>query len=794
MRSRPGFTLVIMLTLALGIALSATVFSTVNAVLIRPLPFTAPDELVALNESQPKLGTTWMPISPPNLYDWQEQNQVFLEISAFARSSFNLSTEEEPERIQGAKVSATLFPLLGIEPILGRHFTASEDEAGGPLVVLISHDLWQRQFDSDPGVIGRTLRLDGRVHEIVGVMPPRFEFPEWAKLWTPVALDRSRPEQRDDRWLQALARLAPNVSLEEAATHMSGLAIQLEKLYPASNTGWSVHVRPLRELWMPKEAQVGSWSMLGAVGFVLLIVCANLANLMLAQAVSRRPESALRTALGASRNRLARQVLTESTLTALLGGGIGVLIASWAVVWVESLVPVPIPYWIRFDLDGRVLGFTLLVTVVSGILSGLMPSVKVAGSNAHEFLKEGGIRAQGGPHQGRVRNLFITAEFALSLVLLVGALFLTKSVLRLQDVETGYATDRILTMRLSLTADSYDRQRRRAFLDEVLNPIQELPQVQSAGAVNYLPASRMGYDLVYLEVEGQPYRPGEEVAASYHAVTSEYLQTMDIGLLEGRMFSIREWNEGGDVVLVSRRLAEALWPGENPLGRGIRNHRVDSAPWLTVIGVTSDVEPAFMIGGLDTWPEYQFYVPYAQDPAPIPTLAIRTVNDPAAVAAEVRAQVELADPSVPVFEVLTMEQVLVQVFWVPRFWSQMFSMFALLALIVATVGIYGVTAYSVSRRIQEMGIRLALGARPRDLVTLIVGQGMRLAAIGTAIGLAIAFAMTRFLSSLLREVTATDPEVYLSVILLLGAVAFLASYFPARRATRVDAIVALKHE
>ena len=801
LRKRPGASAVVVLTLALGIAVNATFFTFFNGMILHPLPFEDPDGLVYLSESQPKLGKSRQEISVPNLRDWQAESNVFEAIAPYANRSFNLHTEEDPERVRGTRISSTLFPLLGIGPALGRNFTDEDDRLGAAEVALISHTMWQRRFDAAPSVLGRTIHLNERVHEVVGVMPAGFRFENFSEVWTPLRLD-PKATARDNRWLTAIARLRPGVIAEIAQVEMGLIGEPLEARYPETNTGWNVRVRPLRDAWLPPVTQLSSYIQQAAVFFVLLIVCANVANLMLAQTTARRQETALRAALGAGRARLVRQFLTESTILALTAGVVGTILALWGVVWIKELVLVPIPYWLHFELDAATLAYSLIVTLSAGLAFGLMPALRGTSIDLYDALKAGGSgRIDDGASGSRLRSLLVVSQFAMSLVLLVGALLMVKSIVRIQNVDVGYETERVFTLRLSVTGESYQESGRRAqFLNEALERISTLNTVEAVGGVNYLPSSRSGYQRVHLEAEGQVAERGEERFATYHTITEGYLRSLEIPLTDGRDFTPEEIAGGRDVAILGASLAEQLWPTENAakaeqaIGRRIRLVREGESPWLRVVGVVRDVEPAYQFAGLDSWPETQLDVPYGQDPAPMVSLAVRTKTDPALAAPVVREALLTADSSVPVFDVLTMKRLLDVVQWVPILWSQQFSLFAGVAWVIAAMGVYAVTAYSVSRRNREMGIRIALGAGPIEILGLVVRQGMVLGVIGVAVGLAGAIPLTQLLSSLLYEVSASDPTVFVGVTVMLILVAALASYIPARRAASVDPAVVLRAE
>ncbi len=793
MGNNPVTSAVIVLTLALGIAGNTAMFSGFDAWILRPLAFRDPEQLVALHESQPRAGEHKQSLSTKNYLDWQRQSQSFSAIGAFARRAFNLQTEDEPERIQGTQVTASLFPLLGVEPILGRAFTLEEDQPGAALVALISHDTWQERLGGDPEVVGTTLRLDDQPHLIVGVMPPGFEFPEWAEVWTPLGLS-SETSDRETRWLSSIARLAPGISREGAGRELGALAARLEREYPQANTGWTARVDPLRDEWVPSVIHVALLASLGAAGFVLLIICANVTNLMLAQAVGRRRETALRGALGASRWRLARQMLTESLLLALLAGGLGVLLGSWWIEWMKSSAPVEIPYLFRFGNDGRALGYAVGVSLVAGLVCGLAPMLRSLTLKAFDTLKSGGSGSGDAAGTSRFRNILVAAEFGACVLLLVGSLLMVKSFLRQQRIDPGYRTSDVLTLRLSMTSKAFETTGRGAFLSEALELIQGLPGVETAGAVSRLPESSNGWAMAKLDVEGRAFTAGEEPRTTYFSMSQEYLEALGVPVTEGRIFTTEEMGSGAAVALVSRSLAHRLWPEGEALNRRIRTAGAEPGAWLRVVGVVAEIEPGPSMVPETSRPEGQLYVPYGQDPTPFVTLAVHTGADPLSLAPAVRQQLQFVDSGVPISDVMTLEEARLEIRWVVRYFAKLLSLYAGLALAIAALGAYGVSADSVSRRQREIGIRKALGAQPQDLLRHIVRRGVFLAAAGVVAGLLVALPMTRLAASMLIQVDPNDPVVFLGVALLLALLAAAATYLPARRAARLDPMEILRFE
>ncbi len=784
---------VIVATLALGIAGNTAMFAAFEAWVLRPLDFDQPERLVALNEARPKLGLDRGAVSVANLRDWQAEARSFETISAYSRHVFNLHDEDAPESVEGVRVEASLFPMLGAEPVLGRGFLAQEDVPNGPAVALISHQLWQRKLSSDPGVIGSTVRLDGRVHEVIGVMPPGFEFPEWAHLWTPLA-QGSGIGERDQRWLSTVGRLRPGISLEDAQVEMSGLGERLAKQYPRSNTGWSVVVRPLREQWAPPVIRLALSASIIAASFVLLVICANVANLMLAQATGRQRELAMRSALGASRRRLVSQMVLESLLLALGGGLLGTVLAGWWMEWMLAWAPVQAPYLFRFTSDFQALIYTVIISIVSGVICALAPVWRSSGMDVVETLKGGGQRSVVAGGGRRMRNGLVVAELAISMLLVIGALLMVKSFLREQRIEPGYRTAEVFTLRLSFTNKAYqDDQKRGIFLDQALTRLAALTEVDSVGAASHLPVSQSGYSGVRVEAVGRPAQAGEEPLAAVSSVTRSYLESLDIQVSAGRDFTRGETLEGGEVALISHSLAKLLWPQGEALEQRIRWHGDPDASWLRVIGVVGDIDPGHSMVSSD-WPRQQIYVPYGQASTEAVSFVMRSTAPLDILAPAVRRELFALDPTAAFSSVDTLDHAIERVHWVSSFFSQLFSLYAAIGLAIAALGVYGVTADSVSRRTREMGVRSTLGARPGDLMRLVIGKGLGLGLFGVALGVLLAIPATRLMSTLLFEVSANDPMVFAAVSLALTGIAMLAAYFPARRAARVDPMVVLRFE
>jgi putative ABC transport system permease protein len=784
----PGFTLLATLTIGLGIGVNATIFSSVNALLLRPFPYEDQARVVAIRSLNARYGSDANELSYPDFQDVRAQSRSFTSAAAYTGRSYNLaSSEEEPERIEGEAVSATLFPLLGVSPSLGRNFLPEEDRPGAAKVAMLSHALWQRRFAGDSGVVGRTVLMNGEPHTVVGVMPPRFEFPADAKIWSPLALD---PDSlRGSHYLEAVGRLAPGVTIAQADAELRAIARRLEQQYPETNKSWSMNVVPLREHEIGEYRPV-LYIMQGAVLLVMLIACANVANLLLARASSRSREIAVRTAIGAARTRIVRQLLTESVILALAGSAVGILFATWGNAFVDSAVPADRPFWMTFEIDWRVLTFTIALAIVTGLIFGLAPALQASSTDLNETLKEGG-RTGTSARRNRLRGVLVVSEVALSLVLLIGAALMIESFVRLQQVDPGYDRDNVLLQRVYLAGKAYDSTyARAAFFDEVIERVKALPGIGAAAATTNTPLSGSSTASTIV-IEGRSYDPGEEPAASWRSTTAEYFDVFRIPIVRGRAYTADEVRDTADVVVVSEAMARRHWPNESALGKRFRFASDDDGErWFTVIGVTPDVKHR----QLNERPQAQFYLPYTQSAWRGVTIAVRTAGSPLSLAGAVRQAIHAADPNLPVFDVVTADDEFRQSVWEPRFFGQLFAGFAVIALVLAVSGIYGVMAYMVTQRTHEIGVRLALGAPRREVLTMVVTRGAVLAVGGIAIGLVGAFGLTRVLSSMLFGVGATDAVTFVVIALLLGVVAIVASYIPALRASRVDPMVALRYE
>jgi putative ABC transport system permease protein len=789
----PGFTAVAVIALALGIGANSAIFSVVNTVLLRPLPYKDSARLVMVWEDAAKHGYPRDTPAPANYIDWRDQNTVFESMAAIADQSFNLTGAGDPERIEGRRVSASLFPMLGVEPQIGRVFMAEEDQRGANRIVVMSDRLWRRRFGADVNIIGKPLTLNGQAVTVVGVMPPEFQFPTRDdELWVPIAFSSTEAAKRQSHFLEVIARLKPGVTLQQAQTEMHTIATRLQQQYPEANTDLGAVVVPLHEQ-VVGDIKPALLLLLGAVGLVLLIACANVANLLLARAAVRQKEIALRVALGASRSRLIRQFLTESILLGILGGILGLVLSVVGIKLLTAFIPPNIPQVKAITIDAKVLGFTLLVSLLTGVIFGLAPAIQSSVFNPNEALKEGGRDSTSGSRGNRIRGLLIIGEVAVSLVLLIGAGLLINSFLRLRNVDPGFRTDKLLTMKIVLPDIKYrERAQRSAFYSDLTRRIEAVPGVKSAAVTTNLPLYKQG-NSIGIVIEGRPEPPpGQELIVATRVISPKYFETMSIPLLRGRQFGAEDTEKSPGVVVINETMARRYWPGEDPVGKRLSPGRPESpSDWMQIIGVVKDVRQFDLIAD----PKTQMYLSYEQVGFFAPRdLVVKTDVEPLSLAAAVRQTVWQIDKDQPVSNIRTMEEIAAESVARQRFSMLLLAIFAGVALLLAAVGIYGVMSYSVAQRRNEIGIRMALGAQKSDVLKLTVGQGLKLVLTGVVFGLVGAFMLTRLMSSLLFGVGATDPTTFVSISLVLIGVALLASYIPARRATRVDPLVALRYE
>ena len=793
----PAFSLIAILALALGIGANTAIFSVVNAVLLRPLPYRAPEQLVWLWGTNPLNDIAKESASYPDYNDWRQQAQSFETMGAYANTSPILTGGDgEPERLPGAAVIGDFFTVLGIEPALGRKFLQEENEQGKNRVIILSHELWQRRFGGDAKIVGQQISVNGNPHTIVGVMPAGFQHPAHVvrrpvQLWLPLGItDNMRNSRRSD-FLYVVARLKPGTTLAQAGAEMKGIMARLEKQYPATNTAWSAIVQSLHET-LTGDIRPALLLLLGAVAFLLLIACANVANLLLARASSRQREISIRAALGASRGRVIRQLLTENVLLSLAGGTLGLLLAVWGIQALLALSPGNIPRLDSIGIDRQVLLFTLGVSLITGLIFGLAPALAASKPNLNDTLKEGGRSAAEGAGGRRLRNGLAVAEIALSLVLLVGAGLLIRSFILLQQVKPGFNPKHLLSVELSLPPAKYTEIQQVQFFDQLLGMLGQQPGVEGVAISTDLPLGGNA-DFLAFSVEGRPLAPTDRTPdAEVRIISPEYFRTLQIPLWSGRILTDRDTNDVPDAVVINETLARKYFPGEDPLGKRITfgNPQAPDVEWFSIVGVVGDVRGT----RLSDEPYAQLYTSYRQTPRRSFSLILRTAGEPTAMLNTVREKIWALDRQQPLYNVRTVDQVLAQAVARPRFNMLLISILAGVALVLASVGIYGVISYSVTQRTHELGVRMALGATAGDVLKLVIGQGMLLAGIGLGIGLVAAFAVTRIMASLLFGVSASDPLTYLGLAVLLGAIAFLACYIPARRATKVNPVTALRAE
>jgi putative ABC transport system permease protein len=782
----PGFTLIAVITLALGIGANTAIFSVVDAIVFRPLPYEESERLVQVwpvnLRHSAEGGAPY-----PNFVDWRDRSRVFEQIAAYGDRSFIVTGGEEAQRIIGVGVSPSLLPLLRVKPALGRVMMEKDNRVEAAPTVLISHRLWRDRFGADPQAIGKTMTLDGKSFAVIGVMPPGFQFPEEAELWAPVAhVYTGILDNRNAGSLNVIGRLKTGVGLKQAQAEMETISRQLEQEYPNANTGWSVRLIPQHEL-IVGDIQRTLLILLCAVGFVLLIACANVANLSLARGAARRKETAIRVALGASRFRLIRQHLTESILLALLGGGLGVLAAYWSLNLLINSLPDKLPRANEIGLDGRVLSVACLVSILTGILFGLAPAVQGSKPVLNETLKEGCGKATGSAGNSRLRGLLVIAEVALSLVLLVGAGLLMKSFWHLRQVNPGFDYENALALRLSLPNYKYPENRQQvAFYQQALSRLKTLPGVTSVAASTLLPLSGSRSRQSF-SVEGRaPSSPGEVLQADDRSISPGYFRTVGIPLLRGRDFTEEDDTNAALVVIINETMARRFWPGGDALGKRIEVGR----SIREIVGIVGDVKHRRLDAELTS----EMYLPYPQNPRPNLSFVARTNVDQTSLAAAARNELRNIDRDQPISEITSLAQLRSRSVAQPRIITLLLGLFAAIALALATVGIYGVISYSVTRRTHEIGIRVAMGARAVDVLKLVLRQGMALILIGIVIGLASSFALMRLMSNMLFEVSPTDPLTFLVIAMLLTFVALLACWAPARRAMKVDPLVAIRTE
>jgi predicted permease len=804
----PWFTLAAVLSLAIGIGANTTIFSVANALLFRPLPYDSPDRLVILWNRSPGLGITQDWFSTAQYLDIKAGHHGFEQVAIAIGGTFNLTGQGDPERVGAIRVSSNLFPMLGARPALGRLLTPEEDSPGRPSTAVLTDGMWARRFGRDPHVIGKSIIINGQTYEVVGILPQSFSLPqevvplldgtEQAEIFLPMPLAAAASQVRDHEDYNIIGKLKPGVSLSQAQAEMDIITARLRREFPESyppNGGLTFSIVPLLEQ-VVGDVRRSLWVLLGSVGFVLLIACANVANLMLSRAVARQQEIAVRTALGASRWHIVRQLLTESLLLSLCGGTLGILICLFSVRWIHILGTKSIPRLQDVGIDGRVLLFTLLLSACSGILFGLVPALRVSRLDLNSTLKDASRGSSGTSsvwgRGNNLRRLLVVAELALSVVLLIGAGLLIRSFARLQNVSPGFTARNVLTFDLTMTGRRYtDKQAVLNTYRQLWDQLEHSPGAIAAGGVTSLPLSQ-AFAWTPITVEGRTPLPGEKfLNADERVVGGHYFEAMEIPLRLGRLFNEQDDMTKPIAVIVDEYMADQLWPGQDPIGKRIHIVELPSKePWQTVVGVVGRVKQ----DSLDSTPRIAFYLAHSQFPARAMTVALRSSTAPAAVLSAAKSELRNIDPDLPMYYVRTMEQRVNESLARRRFSMMLLGVFAGIALALATIGIYGVMAYLVSQGTRELGIRIALGASSRNILSLVIRQGMVLAVSGVTIGLAAAFVLARLIRSLLFGVEATDPITLAGISLLLAMITLLACYIPAQRAARIDPLISLRCE
>jgi putative ABC transport system permease protein len=803
----PGVTIVVIVALALGIGANTAIFSVVNAVLLRPLPYQESERLIFLNEKSPVLDE--MSISYPNFLDWREHNQTFEKIAVYNRASYNLTGTGEAERLVTGQVSADLFGVLRVSPLHGRVFTNDEDKPGGTPVVVLSYGLWQRRFGGQTSILNQPITLNSKSYTVIGVMPESYSYPSRVEMWVPVGQLSDQPSWKsrgNHPGLYGVARLKPGVTFEQADADMNNVAANLEKQYPDTNTANRVRLRPLVEIFV-SDVRRALWVIFGAVGFVLLIACANIANLLLARASARKKEMAIRTAVGASRWRIARQLLTESILLSLIGGAIGLFLAKWGVTLILWASPNAIPRSREIGLDWTVLSFTVGVSFLTGILFGLIPAIQAGVVDVHETLKESG-RSMSGRHW--LRSSLVIVEVATTLVLLIGAGLMIRSFYLLQKVNPGFSQEHLSSVSISLPQKKYATiEAQTAFYNHLLENIRAVPGVESAAAASGLPLGNNGWQTAFV-IEGRPVPPREQTPLMEAClVTPDYFRAMNIPLLRGRVFTdsddrshlagrdLSKLNEdqrliaGLNKIVIDEEFARRYWPNEEAVGKRVKQGTAADSPVLEVIGVVGRVKMESLNQNSD---RVQGYFAFNQGPTGGMTVIVKGASDPNQLISSVRGAVKAIDPDQPIYSPRTMDEIRAESVAPERLNLTLLSLFAGIALVLAMVGIYGVMSYSVTQRTHEIGIRMAVGARPLDVFKMILGHGMKLALIGVGLGLVGAFALTRLMATMLFGVEPTDATTFAGISILLITIALLACYLPGRRATKVEPTISLRYE
>jgi len=790
-------TLVSIVALALGIGANTAMFSLVEAFLLHPAPFENSDRIVALVDARPQQNIDMNGVAPATFFDWRKEAHSFDQLAAYAWDELSLTGDGHPQKVQAFKISANLFAMLGVQPKLGRVFSEDEEAPGEDQEIILGHALWEQRYASDPNILGKSIKVDGKAYTVVAVMTKGFDFPMPAEVWVPLALSAKDRERRDNRWYWVVGRLKPGVSFSEAAAEMQGIAQRQAEAYPDTNKGWQLRPMPIAEFMTGYLTRQYTILLMGAVGFVLLIACADVANVQFARISGRSNEFAVRTAMGGSHWRIVRQLLIESILLSCGGAALGLLIAEWDLSMILAHMPPDVAKfiagWKTIRLDSGAFLFTLAIAVVSGIISGIAPSLLSSRASVSETLKESG-RGSVSRARGRLRGSLVVAEISLALVLLIGAGLFVKNFQGLVAVNESYAPRTLLTMNLTLPDMQYATPAARlAFHEQMLERLRVLPGVQSAAIVTRPPYAEGGeVGQSSFSIEGRPsVQRGELQSAIIETISPNYFQLLNIALRQGRLLSESDGAEAPAVTVISESLARRYFPGENPVGKHIKVGGMSAErPWMTVVGVVDDVHYS--------WIEKQdvptIYGPFRQAPPYFTTIMLRTPGDPLQLISAVREQVAAIDPDLPLYNIKPMDRVITESIIGIAYVAAMAAVLGGIALVLASVGIFGVMSYSVSERAHEIGIRMSLGAQTADILRMVLRSGMTLTAIGLAIGLPVAFALARALAALLFGVEATDPFSFIGLPLLLAAVAALACYLPARRAARLDPLKALRYE
>jgi putative ABC transport system permease protein len=797
LRKSPGFTAAAVLTLALGIGANAAIFSVANAFLRKPIWFPEVDRLAMVINNLPGESTGRNSVSPADYLVWKGQSQSFEKVGAYEWSDANLTGNGDPLKLSSANVTSNFFEILQMPPQLGRAFLPEEEQPGHDQEVILSHGLWVRRFGSDPNIIGKKVTLDGLSQTIVGVMGDDFDFPTSAQIWLPMTLTDKQKSERSSHYVWPVARLREGVSIAQAQAEMSSIQGRLQNDFPSEEKSWDARVLPMRYFAADEYSRQYSVLLLVAVGFVLLIACANIANVQLARATARHKEFAVREAIGASRGRIIRQLLTESTLLSLAGAIVGLLFAKWALTLIISNMPPDVgryvAAWKHIRLDLEALVYTVMIAIAAGVISGLAPAFQGAKLDLSAQLKDGGRSGTIGGSRRILRNALVVGEVAASLILLIGAGLTVKGVRALLNSHRSLVPESLLTMRVTLPDSRYkEPQQQSAFYRRVLDRLNSRPGVKAVSIASEVPFGDGGIS-DNLRVEGVPPQPGEIRFAAINSVDPGYFRTMNIPLHQGREFSEQDSSQAPRVAVISERLARRFWPKESAIGKHMQTGAENSAnakPWATVVGVVADTH--YDWNDREDYP--MIYFPYQQVPRQSSYIAVRAGGDPRSMIPAIRAGVEAVDPDQPIYEIKTLDRVISESVVGLSYVAVIMGVLGLIALALAAMGVYGVMAYAVVERTHEIGVRLALGAQPQEILRLVLSRGMLLLALGTAIGLPISYALARVLASIIFGVSTTDAGIFSAITIFLAAIALAACYIPAQRAMRVDPMVALRYE